>query len=41
MPDFYKERPVPDPVFKLYKDLYSYDKSDLKARLESRKEGPD
>ena len=41
VPDFYKEKPVPDSVFKLYRDLYSYDKSDLKARVESRKEGPD
>lgn len=41
VPDFYKEKPVPDSDFKLYRDLYSYDKSDLKARVESRREGPD
>jgi tRNA A-37 threonylcarbamoyl transferase component Bud32/dienelactone hydrolase len=40
-PDFYKENPVPDSVFRLYRDLYSYDKSDLKARVESGREGPD
>jgi dienelactone hydrolase/predicted Ser/Thr protein kinase len=39
--DFYKEMPVQDSVFKLYRDLYSYDKSDLKARVESRTEGSD
>ena len=38
VPDFYKEQPVPDSVFKLYRDLYAYDKTDLKARLESRQE---
>jgi dienelactone hydrolase len=41
VPDFYKEKPVPDSVFKLYRDLYSYDKTDLKTRVESRQEGPD
>jgi serine/threonine protein kinase/dienelactone hydrolase len=38
VPDFYKEQPVADSVFKLYRDLYAYDQTDLKARLESRQE---
>jgi dienelactone hydrolase/predicted Ser/Thr protein kinase len=38
VPNFYKEQPVPDSVFKLYRDLYAYDKTDLKARMESRQE---
>ena len=41
VPDFYKEKPVPDSVFKLFRDLYSYDKSDVNSRVDSRKEGPD
>jgi dienelactone hydrolase/predicted Ser/Thr protein kinase len=40
-PDFYREKPVPDSVFRLYRDLYSYDKADLAARVESRQERPD
>ena len=39
--DFTKEKPVPDSVFGLYRELYSYDKTDLKARVESRQERPD
>jgi dienelactone hydrolase len=39
--DLYKEKPVPDEVFRVYKDLFSYDKTDLKARVESRDERPD
>jgi formylglycine-generating enzyme required for sulfatase activity/dienelactone hydrolase len=38
--DFYKEKPAPDSVFQVYKDQFSYDKTDLKARVESRKESP-
>jgi dienelactone hydrolase len=34
--DFYKEKPVPDPIFQVYKEQFSYDKNDLNARLESR-----
>ena len=41
IPDFYKEKPIPDSDFKLYRELYSYDRSELKARAESRTEGPD
>jgi len=35
-PDFYKQKPVPDPVFQVYKEQYSYDKSELDARIEAR-----
>jgi hypothetical protein len=41
VPDFYREKPVPDSVFDLYRELYSYDKTDLKARVESREERQD
>jgi len=36
--DFYKEKPVPDSVFQVYREQFSYDKTDLKARVEARKE---
>ena len=36
--DYYKEKPVADPVFQAYKEQFSYDKTDLKARVESRQE---
>jgi serine/threonine protein kinase/dienelactone hydrolase len=36
--DFYKEKPVPDSIFQVYKEQFSYDKTDLKARVESRRE---
>ncbi len=35
--DFYKEKPVPDSIFQVYREQFSYDKTDLKARVESRK----
>lgn len=38
--DFYKVKTVPDSVFQVYKEQFSYDKSDLKARVESRQESP-
>jgi len=38
--DFYKEKPVPDSIFQVYKEQFSYDKTDLKARVESRQESP-
>ena len=38
--DFYKEKPVPDSIFQVYREQFSYDKTDLKARLESRQESP-
>jgi dienelactone hydrolase len=39
--DFYKMKPVADPVFQVYKEQYSYDKTDLKARVEARQESSD
>jgi dienelactone hydrolase/predicted Ser/Thr protein kinase len=38
LPDFYKQKPVPDSVFQVYKDQFSYDPHDLKARVEWRDE---
>jgi dienelactone hydrolase/predicted Ser/Thr protein kinase len=38
VPDFYKLTPVPDSVFIVYKDQFTYDKKDLNARLEWRNE---
>jgi len=40
-PDFYKEKPVPDSIFQVYKELFAYDKIDLQPRIESRKETSD
>lgn len=39
--DLYREKPAPDPVFQVYKEQFAYDKTDLKARVESRLESPD
>ena len=36
--DFYREKPVPDPIFQVYKEQFFYDKTDLKAHVESRQE---
>jgi serine/threonine protein kinase len=36
--DYYKEKPVPDSIFQVYKEQFSYDKSDLNAKVESRDE---
>jgi serine/threonine protein kinase/dienelactone hydrolase len=36
--DFYELKPVPDSVFQVYKDQFSYDKKDLDARVESTDE---
>jgi len=36
--DFYKEEPVPDSIFNIYKDQFSYDKTDLNVQIESRDE---
>ena len=33
-PDFWKDKPVPDQIFKAYKELYAYDKDALNARVE-------
>jgi dienelactone hydrolase len=38
VPDFYKEKPVPDAVFQIYKGQFSYDKTDLNAKVEWRNE---
>src|SRR5712691_9653311 len=37
-PDLYKKRPVADSVFQAYREQFSYDKTDLQARVEWRKE---
>jgi dienelactone hydrolase len=36
--DYYKQKPVSDSVFEAYKEQFSYDKTDLNARVESRRE---
>jgi dienelactone hydrolase len=39
--DFYKEKPVPDGIFQVYKEQFSYDPHDLNATVEMRDEsGP-
>ena len=38
---FAKQKPVPDSVFQVYREQFSYDKTDLKACVESRKESPE
>ena len=39
--DYYKEKPVSDTVFKIYKEQFSYDKTELNAQVESTDESPD
>jgi len=39
--DFYKEKPAPDSIFQVYKEQFSYDKTDLNAQVESRDESHD
>jgi dienelactone hydrolase len=39
--DLYKEKPVPDAVFQVYKEQFLYDKADLGAQVESRTERPE
>jgi eukaryotic-like serine/threonine-protein kinase len=39
-PDFYKQKPVSDSIFEVYKEQFSYDKADLNARVEWRNESP-
>jgi cephalosporin-C deacetylase-like acetyl esterase len=34
--EFYKEKPVADSIFQVYREQFSYDKTDLDARVESR-----
>jgi serine/threonine protein kinase len=36
--DITKEKPVPDPIFQVYKEQFSYDKTELNALVESRDE---
>jgi serine/threonine protein kinase/dienelactone hydrolase len=38
VPDFYNMKPASDSVFQVYKEQLSYDKTDLKARVEWRNE---
>jgi dienelactone hydrolase/predicted Ser/Thr protein kinase len=38
--DFYKEKPVPDEIFKVYKEQFSYDRHDLNALVEKKEETP-
>jgi eukaryotic-like serine/threonine-protein kinase len=40
-PDFYKQQPVPDAIFDVYKEQFVYDKTPLNARVESRSENPE
>ena len=39
-PDFYKHKPVSDSVFQIYKDQFSYDRKELNAHVDWRKESP-
>jgi predicted esterase len=39
--DFYKKKPVDDSIFAFYKEQFSYDKTDLDARVERRDESPE
>jgi serine/threonine protein kinase/dienelactone hydrolase len=41
MPDPNKIKPVDDSIFRIYKEQFSYDRTDLKARVESKKESPE
>jgi serine/threonine protein kinase/dienelactone hydrolase len=37
-PDYYKMKPVPDSVFQIYKEQFSYDKANLDAEVEWKKD---
>lgn len=39
--DYYREKPVPDSVFQVYKEQFSYDKTPLNTQVESTKENPE
>lgn len=39
--DYYKEQPVSDAIFRIYKEQLSYDRTALNARVESRRETPE
>ena len=34
--DFMREKPVPDEIFRIYKKMYAYDRTDLEATVESK-----
>jgi len=36
--NYYEEKPVSDPIFQVYKEQFSYDKTDLNASIDSRDE---
>ena len=38
--DFTKEKPASDEVFRIYRSMYSYDRTELKSRVESVDESP-
>ena len=38
--DYYKEEPVADSIYQIYKEQFSYDPTDLNARVEGRDESP-
>jgi tRNA A-37 threonylcarbamoyl transferase component Bud32/dienelactone hydrolase len=38
--NYYEETPVPDSIFQVYKEQFSYDRTELDARVESREESP-
>jgi hypothetical protein len=41
MRDYYKDKPVSDEVFQVYKSQFQYDKSALNANVESRDDSPE
>jgi eukaryotic-like serine/threonine-protein kinase len=41
MPDFDKQTPVADSIFQVFKEQFAYDKTDLRARVESKNEAPE
>jgi tRNA A-37 threonylcarbamoyl transferase component Bud32/dienelactone hydrolase len=41
MRDYYKDKPVSDEIFQVYKSQFQYDKSALNAKIESRDDSPE
>ena len=39
--EFVRMKPVDEAIYRVYKEQFSYDQADLRARVESRKESPD
>jgi tRNA A-37 threonylcarbamoyl transferase component Bud32/dienelactone hydrolase len=39
--DYSKQKPVSDEIFKVYKEQFAYDKTDLDARVEEKRENPE